>query len=223
MSNYIFITGTNTDVGKTYFGVSLIKYINYSTTCLAFKPIETGCKQTRKNLMPSDSSKYYKVVKDSINLEQINPYRFLDPVSPNLAIKKAKRRIYLNNYKKKLNEISKNKYPVLIEGAGGAFSPIALDGLNIDFMKLIKSKNIMIVKDELGCIGSTLSHYHSFKKYKVPLDFIILNTHKKNKMDNFNEIKKYVDVPLYSYGKSSHDNIKCLKVIKNSLLKIQKS
>tara|TARA_B100000900_G_scaffold362046_1_gene335092 strand:- start:830 stop:1492 length:663 start_codon:yes stop_codon:yes gene_type:complete len=218
MHDYIFITGTNTDVGKTYFGLSLIKYLLQYKECIAFKPIETGCKLSNKKLIPADSAKYYKLLDNKFSLEQVNPYRFLEPVSPYLAIKKAKKRIYLRNYFNKLKIISKSKNTILIEGAGGAFSPFALDGLNIDFMKLVKSKNILIVKDELGCIGSAVSHYYSFKAYKVPLNMIILNTHKKNKMDNLNEIKKYVDVPVYTFGKTSKDNSACFAAIKKILL-----
>jgi len=218
MSNYIFITGTNTDVGKTYFGISLIKYLNRYKSCIAFKPIETGCRKFKNELVPADSCKYFNQIKGKISLEEINPYRFEEPVSPYLAIRKAKKRIYLDNYYKKLKIISNKKNITLIEGAGGAFSPFALDGLNIDFMKLVKSKNILVVKDELGCIGSALSHFYSFKKYKVPLDIMILNNHIKNKMDNLREIKKYVDIPIYTFGKTSREDIKCLSVIKNNII-----
>ena len=219
MSDYIFITGTNTNVGKTYFGLSLLKYLLPYKKCFAFKPIETGCKVSNRKLIPADSSKYYKLLDSMHSLEQINPYRFVQPISPYLAIKKAKKRIFLKNYYNKLKSITKSDSTILIEGAGGAFSPFTLDGLNIDFMKLVKSKNILVVKDELGCIGSALSHYYSFKEYNVPLDIIILNNYKKNRMDNYNEIKKYVDVPVYTFGKSQKDNKKCFIAIKNSLLK----
>ena len=216
MTKYIFITGTNTNVGKTYFGTLLMKHLLQYKKCMAFKPIETGCKISKQKLVPADSSKYYKLISNTTSLEQINPYRFKEPVSPYLAIKLANKRVYLRNYLKKLEAISDNNI-ILIEGAGGAFSPFALDGLNIDFMKLVQSKNILIVKDELGCIGSVLSHYYSFREYKVPLDLIILNNYKKNNMDNLNEIKKYVDTPVHAFGKSSQDNIKTFKAIMKSL------
>ena len=216
MTKYIFITGTNTNVGKTYFGTLLMKHLLQYKKCMAFKPIETGCKLSKQKLVPADSSKYYKLISNTTRLEQINPYRFKEPVSPYLAIKLANKRVYLRNYLKKLEAISDNNI-ILIEGAGGAFSPFALDGLNIDFMKLVQSKNILIVKDALGCIGSALSHYYSFREYKVPLDLIILNNYKKNNMDNLNEIKKYVDIPVHAFGKSSQDNIKTFKAIMKSL------
>ena len=95
-----------------------------------------------------------------------------------------------------------------MEGAGGAFSPLALDGLNIDMMKLIKSFNILVVKDELGCISSTIANVYAFQKYKTNLDLIILNTSKRNNMDNLIEIRKYTMLPVINYkGVSSMRNI----------------
>ena len=49
MNKYIFITGTNTDVGKTYIGTKLIKVLNKKYGFVAFKPIETGCKVIKKH------------------------------------------------------------------------------------------------------------------------------------------------------------------------------
>ena len=196
MSKHIFITGTNTDVGKTFIGIKLIKYL-VKVGYLAFKPIETGCKKRGKLLNPSDSSKYYKALNNKISLDKINPYRFIEPISPYLAIKRERKRVYLKNYIAKLEELKSPS--ILVEGAGGAFSPLALDGLNIDLMKLIKSFNILVVKDELGCISSTISNIYAFERYKTRLDLIILNTSKKNKMANLSEIKKYTDIPVLNY------------------------
>jgi len=58
MKNSIFITGTNTDVGKTYIGIKLLKELNKKKEFLAFKPIETGCQVRKGLLIPRDSTKY---------------------------------------------------------------------------------------------------------------------------------------------------------------------
>ena len=179
MPKYIFITGTNTDVGKTFIGTKLIKGLNKTYHCLAFKPIETGCAKKKGVLIPKDSTKYYNMLNKVIGLDELNPYRFIPPVSPYLAIKKAKKKIFIKDYYEKLKVISKNA-PVLVEGAGGAFSPLALDGLNIDLMRMIRSFNILIIKDELGCISGALSNILAFERYKVRLDLLILNTQNKN-------------------------------------------
>ena len=214
MNKYIFITGTNTDVGKTYIGTKLIKVLNKKYGFVGFKPIETGCKEIKKTLIPADSAMYYKILKNYQTLDELNPYRFLPPVSPYLAIREANKKIYIKNYYQKLKILS-NRSPVLIEGAGGAFSPLALDGLNIDFMKLVKSINILVIKDELGCIGSAISNILAFDKYKVRLDLLVLNTKNKNKMDNINEIKKYTNIPIINFT-----NTKSINAIENRINKL---
>jgi len=214
MPKYLFLTGTNTDVGKTFIGTKLIKDLNKKYNYLAFKPIETGCRKKGSKLIPADSSKYHSILSKVMTLDELNPFRFVPPVSPYLAIKRARKRIYIKDYYEKLKMISKDA-PVLLEGAGGAFSPLALDGLNIDLMKMIKSINILIIKDELGCISSAISNVLAFEKYKVRLDLLVLNTQKKNDMDNLKEIKKYTDIPIVNYTKPSD-----IKTIQNKINKI---
>ena len=214
MNKYLFLTGTNTDVGKTFIGTKLIKELNKKYNYLAFKPIETGCRKKGNKLIPADSSKYHSILNKVITLDELNPFRFVPPVSPYLAIKKARKRIYIKDYYEKLKMISKDT-PALLEGAGGAFSPLALDGLNIDLMKMIKSINILIIKDELGCISSAISNVLAFEKYKVRLDLLVLNTQKKNDMDNLKEIKKYTDIPIVNYTKPSD-----IKTIQNKISEI---
>ena len=214
MPKYLFLTGTNTDVGKTFIGTKLIKELNKKYNYLAFKPIETGCRKKGSKLIPADSSKYHSILSKVMTLDELNPFRFAPPVSPYLAIKRARKRIYIKDYYEKLKMISKDT-PVLLEGAGGAFSPLALDGLNIDLMKMIKSINILIIKDELGCISSAISNVLAFEKYKVRLDLLVLNTQKKNDMDNLKEIKKYTDIPIVNYTKPSD-----IKTIQNKINKI---
>ena len=214
MPKYLFLTGTNTDVGKTFIGTKLIKELNKKYNYLAFKPIETGCRKKGSKLIPADSSKYHSILSKVITLDELNPFRFATPVSPYLAIKRARKKVCIKDYFEKLKIISKDA-PVLLEGAGGAFSPLALDGLNIDLMKMIKSINILIIKDELGCISSAISNVLAFEKYKVRLDLLVLNTQKKNDMDNLKEIKKYTDIPIVNYTKPSD-----IKIIQNNIYKL---
>ncbi|MDC0414850.1 dethiobiotin synthase [Gammaproteobacteria bacterium] len=214
MPKYLFLTGTNTDVGKTFIGTKLIKDLNKKYNYLAFKPIETGCSKKGSKLIPADSSKYHSILSKVMTLDELNPFRFVPPVSPYLAIKRARKKVFIKDYFEKLKMISKDA-PVLLEGAGGAFSPLALDGLNIDLMKMIKSINILIIKDELGCISSAISNVLAFEKYKVRLDLLVLNTQKKNDMDNLKEIKKHTDITIVNYTKPSD-----IKTIQNKINKI---
>ena len=59
----IFITGTNTDVGKTFIGLNLVRLaIKKGLKIIPFKPIETGCRIIKSKLVPDDSYRYYKLL-----------------------------------------------------------------------------------------------------------------------------------------------------------------
>ena len=79
---------------------------------------------------------------------------------------------------------------------------------------MIKSVNILIIKDELGCISSALSNILAFEKYKVKLDLLVLNTFGNNKMENLKEIKKYTNIPIVNFT-----NTKSIKFIQNKISK----
>ena len=152
----VFITGSGTSVGKTYFTCSLIDLIiKKGLKVSPYKPIETGCKKINNKLIPNDSKKFYKLVNKSIDIKLINPYRFQQPISPNRAIQLSKKEINIKNYVEKVKKLPKNDF-LIIEGAGGLCSPISSDGLNIDLIKKMNLKTILVVKDEIGAINNTL-------------------------------------------------------------------
>jgi len=209
----IFVTGSDTNVGKTYIANNLIKFINsQGYTVTPFKPVETGCKKIKNQLIPSDSKKFFQSINRVISLDKINPYRFVNPISPNKAMLLAKKRIILKDYLKKIEKLQKNDF-LIIEGAGGALSPIARDGLNIDLIQRVGAKALLVVEDKLGAINNTLLNIECFKNRKIKLIGIILNrkiTVIPKGMDNLGEIKSYTNIPIfqtYNYKIKSNKKI----------------
>ena len=196
----IFITGSNTDIGKTFITNQLLKImIKKGVSVIPFKPIETGCKKINHKLIPNDSSIYFKTLNKSITLEKINPYRFYNAISPTMAMILEKKNYFLKDYIKKISLLPKSEY-ILIEGAGGLFSPIAKDGLNIDFIKKAKLETIFVVKDELGAITNTLANLEALKYHKIKILGIVLNRKSKKilkEINNIKEIKRYTKIPVY--------------------------
>jgi len=218
----IFIGGSDTDVGKTYFGSNLTKYIlKKGHDVVVFKPIETGCRKKNNTLVPSDSAIYNKILnKISINL--INPFRFEKPISPARAIALSKKEININDYIKKSKLFPKHEL-LIIEGAGGICSPIATDGLNLDLIKKMKLPVILVVKDQIGSINQVLLNLSILKKYKVEVLAIILNKLKKTNpegMNNLKEIKSFTKIPIVQLQKNnSRFNVKSYKQIYNLIYK----
>jgi len=105
----VFISGTGTDVGKTYITKNIIKlFKNNKLNIAPYKPIETGCKNVNSRLIPSDAQLFYKLTDGEIDLNNINPYRFKNPISPNRAIKLSKRKIYIKDFVKKSSFFDEN-------------------------------------------------------------------------------------------------------------------
>ncbi len=218
----VFITGSGTSVGKTYFTCSLIDLIiKKGLKVSPYKPIETGCKKIKNKLIPSDSKKFYKLVNKDIDIELINPYRFQQPISPNRAIQLSKKKINIKNYIEKMKKLPKNDF-LIIEGAGGLCSPISSDGLNIDLIKKMNLKTILVVKDEIGAINNTLLNIEILKKYKISVIAIILNRiilKQPVGMNNLLEIRSYTTIPIIQMlNYKNYSNAKSLSLAFKLLL-----
>ena len=207
----IFISGTNTEVGKTFITENIIKSIESLGMLVSpFKPVETGCKKKLSELIPHDSSIYYKAINKRISLNKINPYRFLEPISPAAAIKRSKRKIYISNFVKKLKDLPDSDITV-IEGAGGLCSPLALDGYNIDLAQKIHAPTILVARDEIGVINNVILSINMLKKYKIKIIAIVLNRIsmiQPHGMDNYNEIRSLTKIPLIQVMNRKENNQK---------------
>ena len=156
-----------------------------------------------------------------MSLDLINPYRFIPPISPNRAIRLAKKNITLNDYCKKLNLLNTRDY-ILIEGAGGVCSPLSCDGLNIDFAKKVKMDSILIARDEIGVINNVILSINTFKKYKLKLKAIVLNrinTKQPYGMNNIKELRNFTNIPIIQIIKGEPTERAVKKLLNLTLLR----
>ena len=221
-SKKLFITGTNTEVGKTFVTCEMLKHlVKCKKSTAAFKPVETGCTKKNKILQPNDSKRFYKVLGKTLSLDLINPYRFIPPISPNRAILLAKKNITLNDYRDKLNLLNTYDY-ILIEGAGGICSPLSCDGLNIEFAKKVKMDSILIARDEIGVINNVILSINAFLKYKLNLKAIVLNrinTKQPRGMDNAKELRSFTNIPIIQIIKGRPTERAVKKLLNLALLR----
>ena len=221
-SRKLFITGTNTEVGKTFVTCEMLKHlVKYKKSTAAFKPVETGCNKNNKILQPNDSKRFFKVLGKTLSLDLINPYRFIPPISPNRAIRLAKKNITLNDYCDKLNLLNTHDY-ILIEGAGGVCSPLSCDGLNIDFAKKVKMDSILVARDEIGVINNVILSINTFIKYKLNLKAIVLNrinTKQPRGMDNVKELRSFTKIPIIQIIKGRPTERAVKKLLNLTLLR----
>ncbi|MFK7816808.1 MAG: dethiobiotin synthase [Gammaproteobacteria bacterium] len=218
----LFITGTDTDVGKTYIGAQIVSFLyEMNVPVLPRKPIESGCELIDGTLRPDDANHYFNAVDKQISLTNICPFRFQPAISPQRAARLVNQPITIKEVKYACLENSTTDSYLFVEGAGGFYSPLCEDGLNADLASALELPVLLIAKDQLGCINHILLTVDAIKKAGLNLCAVILNqkdhTH-DDAMDNLDDLKKYLEMPIFLI--SHNELIKNNKSLVNFLANI---
>jgi dethiobiotin synthetase len=152
----IFITATNTDIGKTYTTLRLIDALSaLGLNVGVFKPIETGVTDNPPDgTLLLHHAKAHNAFLSDITLNDVVPYQFALPAAPYVAKKGTP--IDLAVIDKAYQKIAERSDIVLIEGAGGLMVPIEKDFFMIDLIQRFCCKILLVTGDYLGSINDTL-------------------------------------------------------------------
>jgi dethiobiotin synthetase len=157
MGTGIFITGTDTGVGKTLTacGVAmLLREAGYRVGVM--KPAETGCVDKDGALFPQDAH-YLKEASGSTEpLARICPYRLRAPLAPSMAAAREGVEIDISALEAAYREISSAHDITLVEGAGGLLAPILPHYTYADLAKLLKLPVLVVAANRLGAINHLL-------------------------------------------------------------------
>ena len=182
----IFITATNTDVGKTYASEKFLKYFAKAGLKVGyFKPFETGVVD-----FPLDGSKMLELVKKlnpsfNVSINDVVPYQFKLPAAPYVA--KGNTIINIDFLKEKKKYLEQFCDVLIIEGAGGLMVPLEKNLFIIDLIKELDSQAILITPSKLGCINDTLLSINALKAKNIDFEFFI-NLYQD--IDSFEKVSK---------------------------------
>lgn len=151
----IFITGTDTDAGKTYVAVALLKglkALGYRT--VAQKPVAAGVNDTGFN---TDALQLQQHATEPLSYELVNPYCLEDAVAPHLAAKKTGLCIDPAILTKELQELQNVDADIaLVEGAGGWLLPLDDKTTMADWVTEQQLPVLLVVGIKLGCLNHAL-------------------------------------------------------------------
>lgn len=202
----VFITGTDTDVGKTYVGSRLAMILWQKSIPLApRKPAESGCKAVNGGLVGADSNAYFKACAKSISLDIINPFRFIAALAPPAAARAEGKMLTLKELEQAC-EAPKEESFLLVEGAGGFLSPMAEDGLNADLAASLKLPVLIVAADKLGCINHILLTIESVTTRGLEVAAIVLNRIDPDTSteSNLSWLQQNISIPLVVYQQDSY-------------------
>jgi dethiobiotin synthetase len=186
MKKNIFVSATNTDIGKTYAcGKLLEHYAKKGLKVGYFKPFETGVDE-----FPLDGVKMLDLVKAlnpsfNVTINDVVPYQFKLPAAPYVA--KGNTVISLDFIKEKKKYLEQFCNILIIEGAGGLMVPIEKDLFIIDLIKELDCEAVLIAPSKLGCINDILLSINALKAKNIDFEFYI-NLYQD--LDSFEKVSK---------------------------------
>ncbi len=154
----IFITGTDTEVGKT-FATACIAALLLKTGLRVgiMKPVASGAYIDNGKPVSGDVAFFKKLFGFNDDPKLINPYCFIDPIAPGLAAGNANVKVSFDIINGNYNKLAKIYDILLVEGAGGLLSPLTETFLtNADLAKAMDLPVVVVSKAGLGAINQTV-------------------------------------------------------------------
>jgi dethiobiotin synthetase len=210
--NGVFVTGSNTEVGKTTVSVEIIKHLRKKRKIVVRKPVETDCDLVDGSYFPKDATKLNDACGSGESLTQVCPYCFELEASPEEASLNAGKTLSLDDLIGACNDGVGNRF-VFVEGAGGFYSPIADKVLNSDLAVHLDLPVVIVVRDELGAISQALLTIDAALNKKLKVAFVVLNEIEQNTLSNLEALRSYTDVPVLKFSQKNSQSF-CLKVEK---------
>ena len=165
----LFVTGTDTGVGKTHTVVQLLRLLRASgKTCAGFKPICCGDRHDAGLLLGAGSKGF--------TIDEINPLWLKTPLAPFAAALAEKVKIDIEQLIAAFEALQKRVDHVLVEGVGGWMVPIRADYFVSDLAAALKLPVLIVAQNRLGCLNHTALTVRSVADYGLRCIGVALNT-----------------------------------------------
>ncbi len=168
----MFITGTDTTVGKTLVTAALawsLKELGLGVGVM--KPVETGVVKGR----PSDAVRLARAAQVSDSLDLVRPYAFRLPVAPLDAARVEQRRIKIPTIMRAYRQLQAQYDLLLIEGVGGVHVPITPKLDVLDLIEKLKAPVLVVGRVGLGGVNHAMLTLNALRERKIPILLLVLN------------------------------------------------
>ncbi|HDK37636.1 MAG TPA: dethiobiotin synthase [Thiolapillus brandeum] len=197
---HCFITGTDTDCGKTLVTLGFMQLcLQRGLKTAGMKPVAAGALRTHEGLLNPDALAIQGLSSPPLSYGNVNPYCFEPAVAPHLAADQAKTSIDLKNIKQQYTQLCQSHDAVIVEGAGGWKVPIN-DSLDMaDLCQSLKLPVVLVVGLRLGCINHAVLSAEAILASGQPLLGWIANHIDANMAlaeDNIQTLKQRIRAPL---------------------------
>ncbi|TAN42654.1 MAG: dethiobiotin synthase [Nitrospirae bacterium] len=174
----IFVTGTDTGVGKTVVSAAIVKALAKTGLSIgAMKPVETGCREVAGLLDPSDGMFLRKIAGMDDSIDVVTPERYENPLAPMVAAVLENRPVNLEKVFEAFKGLSQRYEFMVVEGVGGLLVPISGDYFVSDLIKRLGLPVVIVARASLGTINHTLLTVKHASREGLEVKGVIINNH----------------------------------------------
>jgi dethiobiotin synthetase len=201
IKNQYFVTGTDTDSGKTFVCQALLMAAREKgLKTVAYKPVSAGCDATENGLRNEDALLLQQQCTESLNYDEVNPIAFIDPVAPHLAANRVRKSIALDDLRAGLEALQAKPVDLLlVEGAGGWRLPLNNNQFLSDLPVCAGLPIVLVVGLKLGCINHALLTVQAIKADGLKISGWVANQIDPNMLyleENIATLKTLIEAPL---------------------------
>jgi dethiobiotin synthetase len=196
----LFITGTDTGVGKTTITVGLIQLLRrQGWSVRVSKPVATGAGQIGGRWISEDTIALAQAAGQT-NLDEITPWAFPEPVAPPVAARLNGRQLNLNAIASSVRGADRPASIMLVEGIGGLLCPLTEADTVAGLAKAVDLPLLIVARRKLGTLNHTLLTVEAAKSRGLRISGLIVNETEPCRdlaaATNVDELRRLIDVPL---------------------------
>lgn len=202
----LFVAGTDTGVGKTHVAAMIVRALRAAGHRVGvYKPAASGCTRDPQSgeLVCHDAVALWQAADKPGRLERVAPQRFAASLTPHRAAQAEGRKLDSALLRDGLAPWLADSEVVVVEGAGGLFSPLGEDELNIDVAAEFGFPIVIVAANRLGTLHATLATVNAASRYcpGLPIAGVVLNeitadVDDESRTTNAAELHARLDVPL---------------------------
>lgn len=200
----LFVTGTDTEVGKTYVGALIVKsLVDAGHRVGVYKPSASDCVHDGQELVSEDAVALWEAAGRPLTLNDVCPQRFRAPLAPHLSARAEGRQMDVDLLRNGISRWEGHCDLVVVEGSGGLMSPISDEEYVADLAFDFGYPVVVVAPNVLGVINQTLQTLITASCFRdgIPVGGVVLNNPQVFEGDrsiqtNPQEIESRIEVPL---------------------------
>lgn len=209
MIDGVFVTGTDTGVGKTRISTALLEAaVALGYRSIGMKPVAAGCERTPNGWRNDDALGLMRAANVDMPYEAVNPYALPEAIAPHLAAEHMGIEIGIGKLAEQARTLRAHADLIVVEGAGGIVVPLCGRQTQADLMAALRLPIVLVVGIRLGCLNHALLSADYLRQRDLPVLGWIASRCDNETLcaeENIDTLERMLEIPLIGTAEFAPD------------------